>query len=139
MGHFSGEKFFASEFPCARTGGDLKTKVALVDGVTAKMNDVLKELAVIYDQKRPDFGVNLFLSLANQQVEHEDLRSSLDCFHPTAKAHRILGTQLWNSMLNQSWSHPFDDWSTTASCVSPDTRLVTATSTVAHFTHRGGM
>merc|ERR1712217_940274 len=126
-------------FPCARSGGDLKTKVDLVNDVTTKMNDVLKDLALKYDQKRPDFGVNLFLSPANQQIEHEDLRSSLDCFHPTAKSHRILGTQLWNSMLNQSWSHPFDDWLNTASCVSPDTRLVTVTSAAAHSTHRGGM
>merc|ERR1739845_165079 len=104
----SGDTFLKSESPCYRSGGDLQAKGARVDNVTKQMNDVLAELADTYDRKRPDFGVNLVQTLANQQIDHEDLRSSLDCFHPTAKAHRRLGVALWNAMLEKSKPTPID-------------------------------
>merc|ERR1719396_174440 len=106
-----------------RSGGDLHRKGELVDSVAKKMNSVLETIARKYDRRRPDFGVNLFQSPANQQVMHEDLRSSLDCFHPTAKTHRILGTQLWNSMLKPSVPKPMDDWENIPACASATSKL----------------
>jgi len=121
----SGNTFLKSEAACYRSGGDLKLKGARVDNVTKHMNDVLKELAESYDGKRPDFGINLVQTLANQQITHEDLRSSLDCFHPTEKAHRKLGVALWNAMLQTSHPTPIDNLPTMPACVNADTRLVT--------------
>lgn len=121
----AGRSFFKGEFPCSRSGGDIQRKGELVDNVTRQMNEVLVELAAKYDQKRPDFAVNLFETSANQQITHEDLRSNIDCFHPTAKAHRILGTALWNSMLIPSRPQAFDALESTPACADANTRLVT--------------
>lgn len=121
----SGETFLKSESPCYRSGGDLQAKGDRVNNVTKQMNDVLRELAETYDQRRADFGINLVQTLANQQITHEDLRSSVDCFHPTAKAHRKLGVALWNAMLQESHPTPLDSLPTMPACAHPDTRLVT--------------
>lgn len=121
----TGGSFLQSEFPCMRNGGDILAKGKLVDAVTAKMNDVLVDLAAEYDLKRPDFGINLVQTQANQQITHRDLRSGLDCFHPTAKAHRILGTALWNAMLEPSLPQPLDTLDNIPACVDATTRLVT--------------
>mmetsp|Transcript_111536 Transcript_111536/g.197557 ORF Transcript_111536/g.197557 Transcript_111536/m.197557 type:complete len:406 (-) Transcript_111536:294-1511(-) len=121
----SGDTFLKSEFPCMRNGGDVEAKGALVDKVTSQMNDVLVEIARKYDQIRPDFAVNLVQTLANQQITHEDLRSSIDCFHPTAKAHRILGVGLWNAMLKPSYPQAIDDLQRMPDCIDNHTRLVT--------------
>merc|ERR1711907_493440 len=119
-------KILWSEFPCIRhESGDIEEKGRLVDSVIKQMNEVLVEIAAAYNMRRPDFGINLFQSPANQQIMHEDLRSPLDCFHPTAKAHRVIGTNLWNSMLKPSQPTAFDDLPTTPACADEDTKLVT--------------
>jgi hypothetical protein len=123
--NITGPTVLENEFPCMRNGGDILAKGQLVDNVTSQMNKVLVELAATYDLKRPDFGVNLVQTPANQQITHEDLRSPLDCFHPTAKSHRILGTGLWNAMLTPSHPTPMDDLPNMPECAHADTKLVT--------------
>lgn len=114
-----------SEFPCMRNGGDLEAKGKLVDEVIGKANKVLVELAGTYDMRRPDFGINLVRTSENQQISHRDYRVELDCFHPSAKAHRVFGTGLWNAMLKPSIPTPLDDLENVPSCADANTRLVT--------------
>lgn len=121
----SGDSFLQSEFPCMRNGGDIDAQGALVDNVTSQMNQVLVGIASKYDNIRPDFGVNLVQTMADQQITHEDLRSPLDCFHPTAKAHRILGVGLWNAMLKPSYPQDIDGIPRMPDCIDNHTRLVT--------------
>eukprot|EP00927_Polykrikos_kofoidii_P009918 TRINITY_DN14172_c0_g1_i3.p1 TRINITY_DN14172_c0_g1~~TRINITY_DN14172_c0_g1_i3.p1 ORF type:complete len:437 (+),score=57.35 TRINITY_DN14172_c0_g1_i3:105-1415(+) len=123
--HQLADRILNAEFPCMRQGGDIVAEGERVDDVTRQMNKVLMELAAKYDMKRPDFGVNLFRIPENQQVTHEDLRSPLDCFHPTAKAHRLLGVALWNSMLNRSRPSGFDEAPKSPECATADTVFVT--------------
>jgi len=118
-------KVIRDEIPCMYNGGDLHAKGALIDEVIREMNDVLVEIASEFDQKRPDFGVNLVQMMANQQIVHQDLTSVDDCFHPTEKAHRILGTGLWNAMLRPSYPGSLYAQNYTPGCADPSTKLVT--------------
>eukprot|EP00927_Polykrikos_kofoidii_P049176 TRINITY_DN43287_c0_g1_i1.p1 TRINITY_DN43287_c0_g1~~TRINITY_DN43287_c0_g1_i1.p1 ORF type:complete len:420 (+),score=48.33 TRINITY_DN43287_c0_g1_i1:52-1311(+) len=124
----SSKSIFSREFACMHAPGNDTVNAHRVDEITSQMNMLLRKLAAKYDQRRPDFGINLVQAFENQQVSHRDLRSSLDCFHPTKKAQRVLGVALWNSMLAQTPPTPIDKLANTPTCALPQTRLSTYTS-----------
>jgi len=119
-------KYLLEECGCIDRGN--ATQLKQLDANVHAMNAVLHNLSATWHAKlaaegRGDMAVVMqgFLEGHGREFDR-DFLSKLDCFHPSASAHQLLGVNLWNSML----CHDRDNCSFN---LNPTVTCPTATST----------
>ncbi|KNC97449.1 uncharacterized protein SPPG_07370 [Spizellomyces punctatus DAOM BR117] len=91
------------ECPCAFAGGDTRIggyMRSLMDKAADAWNGKLHRIAKDYSGKYEDFAVVVDPGSGGIPVDKfgQDYISSIDCFHPSSKAHAIFARASWNNL-----------------------------------------
>jgi len=87
------------ECPCGFSN-DIK-KRTFMDSVLQAYNKRMYTIAKKWQQKHlSDFILTLQPFTANLTIPDISYLSTLDCFHPSLKAHEKIGTAIWNSLIS---------------------------------------
>lgn len=109
--------------PISGSGDITDEQLASFDRTTALINDRIASLASKYNLIRDDFAVVAQSNYAGQEVPDFKFLSELDCFHPSAYAHGIMATFLWNSLFDADKTPRPINSTVTPFCPTPGTRL----------------
>jgi hypothetical protein len=113
------------DHPISGKGDITGIQLSRLDATVALVNQRVEAVAAKYHLRRPDFAVVPHMGWAGQDVPDFSYLSDLDCFHPSAVAHRVMSITLWNSMLSKPTPpHPLNG-SAIPVCPSPDSTFFT--------------
>jgi len=111
------------------TGNVSDVQLARLSATVSEFNERIRSVALDFSSPRPDFAVVEATAVREDSVPNFSFLSDLDCFHPSAEAHQILATYLWNGLFSDDRAPRPLDAADGPFCPTPKTVLYTASKT----------